>query len=134
MIKVLMAWRDNPNRTVEECDAYYLGEHTRASVASLSKAPGFLAYIQNRVTAARAHDFDAVEDRPAEPLFNRMVEIYFDSRENYEKATSANPEQMRAVHATHHLYMDVNIPASIIVYELEEVVALQCGALPSRSL
>lgn len=128
MYKVVFMWKDRPGDPVEDLDKHYLSVHTPIVLRKIAELPGFRGYIQNRVIECFAHDFNAVRARPAHPDFDRSVELYFEDEASM-RAVSENPEAF----ADHPNFMDVDRPASLRVYVVEERVAANNGLRASQS-
>ena len=120
MIKFLYAWRDNPNRTAAECDAHYRNVHMAMAKQVYTDAEGFVAIAYNRVKKHTVNDNNepAAIERPSD--IDAFVELWFEDRASLEKAFG-HPvlAQMFDDHAN---FMDVEGPANIRVYEVDEDV------------
>ena len=124
MIKLVTTWKRNPGLTPEQCDSHYRTVHTSLARIALEKVPGLRKYVQNKVLSTTVVDYNQSEkSHPGEPEFDRFVELYFDSAEDMARAFDT-PE-MRACVEDHKNFMCINIPASLITYEVEEVVVLE---------
>lgn len=125
MIKLMMTWRDNPEKGADGSDAHYLAKHTEMGLATLADVPGFLRYTQNRVTRHFVHRRNGRETEDREPEFHRTIEIYFTDEEALMKVF--NRPEMDVMFADHPNFMDADADPSQCVYLLEEVVALERG-------
>ncbi len=118
MYKSMSFFKYNPNLSIEECERHYRNVHTPLIIESVRAVPGFRAYVQNRVLAARAHRFNERESVEIEPAFDRIVEMFWDSVPNL-----ASGEGGRKAFADHPNFMDTDAPVSMTHYVVEEVVA-----------
>jgi len=123
MIKIISMWKRNPNLTEDQCEGHYLSKHTELAVKALADAPGFIRYIQNKIISQTNIDFnDTNTSRQVGPEYDRIVELYFDDRESFEKAM-ARPE-MAACLNDHPNFMNVNTAKSLVTLEVSETVVL----------
>lgn len=120
MIKVVMTWKRNPQRSEAECERHYLDVHTRLAMASIDKAVGMVAYVQNRVVDCQWHDFNQPTPRPGTADFDRYVELYYESEEAMQR--SFETADMEAIFADQANFMDTAIEGSLRVYRVEETV------------
>ena len=124
MIKVVTTWKRNPGLTPDQCDKHYRTVHTSLARIALENAPGLRKYVQNKVLSTSVVDYNQSEKaHPGEPRFDRFVELYFDNAEDMVRAL-ATPE-MRTCLEDHKNFMNIDVPASLITYEVEEVVVLE---------
>jgi uncharacterized protein (TIGR02118 family) len=120
MIKVVMTWKRNPRRTLEECERHYLDVHTRLAMASIDKAVGMVAYVQNRVVDCQWHNFNQPEAVAGVPDFDRYVELYYESEAAMQ--SSFETADMQSIFADQVNFMDTEIEGSLRVYRVEETV------------
>jgi uncharacterized protein (TIGR02118 family) len=124
MVKFTFTWKKNPDLSEEECERHYRTVHTQLARMAFQNIPSFRKYVQNKVRSCVVYDFNKWgEAHAAEPEFDRFVDLYFDSKDELEKAF-ATPE-MKACFEDHKNFMDTNVPANVRVYEIEEVVPLK---------
>jgi uncharacterized protein (TIGR02118 family) len=121
MIKLMMLWKDAPEKSAAECDAHYFGPHTEMAFAVLHDVPGFIKYTQNRVVRHFVHNANNPESVDREPDFDRSIELWFRDEEALD-AVFSRPE-MKLMFADHPNFMDVDSSPSQRVYILEERVA-----------
>ncbi len=123
MIKVVFMWKDNPNLTVEQCEQHYQNVHTKLAVQGMQNSTGVIAYVQSRVKSCIVHDYNNPVGHPAEPEFDRMVEMYF---ENEEAAQAMlDPAALKGAFDDHPNFQNVDIPASLRIYVVEEAIPFQ---------
>lgn len=123
MIKVISMWKRNPELTEKQCEDHYLEHHTKLAINALADVPGFIRYVQNKVVSQTNIDFNDVDtSRQVESEYDRIVELYFEDRESFEKAM-ARPE-MAACLEDHPNFMDVNTLKSLVTLEVVETVVL----------
>ena len=120
MIKVVMTWKRNPRRTLEECEQHYLDLHTKLALASIDQVTGMRCYVQNRVLDCQWHNFNDPTPVPGEGDFDRYVELYYDSAEAMN--ASFETVDMAAIFADQVNFMDTEIEGSLRVYNIEETV------------
>lgn len=120
MIKLVFAWRDHPALGAEACEAHYRANHMALARKAFDGVEGFRALAYNRVRRHFVNDFNRPEsiDRPTD--IDAWVELYFDSKEQLE-AAFGTPE-MQALFDDHPNFMDVDIPANVRVYDVDEEV------------
>jgi uncharacterized protein (TIGR02118 family) len=124
MIKIISMWKRNPDITDEACEAHYRGNHTALAIKALTNAPGFRKYIQNKVVSQTICNFnDASNIEQVAPDFDRVVELYFDNRESFERAM-ATPE-MQACFEDHPNFMNIGIPKNLVIWEVLEEIPLE---------
>jgi uncharacterized protein (TIGR02118 family) len=120
LIKLVFSWKDHPDRTAEECDAHYRAVHMVMARKAFDGVEGFRALVYNRVNRHFVNDHNRPEPRERESDMDSYVELYFDSREQLERAFG-RPE-LDAMFADHPNFMEVDVPANIRVYDVEEDV------------
>lgn len=120
MIKVVFGWKDHPDRTAEECEAHYRAVHMELAKRAFDGVDGFGALVYNRVQRHFVNDFNRPEPIDREPDMDAFVELYFDSREQLQ-AAFGTPE-LDALFADHPNFMEVDVPANIRVYDVQEDV------------
>lgn len=120
MIKIVFSWKDHPDRTAEECDAHYRAVHMRLAREAFDGVEGFRALVYNRVNRHFVNDHNRPEPRERPSDMDAYVELYFDSREQLEQAFG-RPE-LDAMFADHPNFMEVDVPANIRAYDVEEDV------------
>ena len=125
MIKMMVTWKDNPNKTVEENDAHYLGLHTQMGNYALHDVPGFLKYVQNRVVFHGVHEYNTREVHEREPDFDRSIELYFADEAAFEQCYG-RPE-LDAMYADHLNFIHTEAAPSQKLYRLEERVEIVRG-------
>jgi hypothetical protein len=126
MIKLVMSWKNNPHLSAEEADRHYEEVHTKLALAMIADKPEALAYVQNRVFASMAVDFnDPATMHEEPPQFDRYMEVYFEDVESMTAAMSrvGNVDPF----ADHPNFMDVDTPASLRVYHVESRVIANNG-------
>lgn len=123
MIKIMSMWKRNPDLTEQQCEDHYRRNHTELAIKALADVPGFIRYAQNKVISQTNIDFnDADTTRQVEPEYDRIVELYFEDQESFEKAM-ARPEMM-ACFNDHPNFMNVKTEKSLVTLEVSEVVVL----------
>jgi uncharacterized protein (TIGR02118 family) len=120
VIKIVFSWNDHPDRTAEECDAHYRAVHMGLARQAFDGVDGFRALVYNRVNRHFVNDHNRPEPRERESDMDAYVELYFDSREQLEQAFG-RPE-LDAMFADHPNFMEVDVPANIRAYDVEEDV------------
>jgi hypothetical protein len=123
MIKVVYLWKDNPNLTREQCEQHYLNVHTKLAVQGMQSSTGVIAYVQSRVKSCIVHDYNNPVGHPAEPEFDRMVELYLDNEDILN--AMMDPAALRETFADHVNFQHVDIPASLRIYVVEETIPFQ---------
>lgn len=123
MIKIMCLWKRNPKLTEKQCEDHYLKVHTKMAIEALADAPGFIRYIQNKVVSQTNIDFNnAGTAQQVEPEYDRIVELYFEDQESFEKIM-ARPE-MAACLNDHPNFMNVKTTKSLVNLEVSETVVL----------
>jgi uncharacterized protein (TIGR02118 family) len=122
MIKLLFAWRDNPQRTAEECEKHYRDVHMKLAHEAYTGVDGFVAISYNRVVRHTIHAFDESAAVESESDIDAFVELWFEDRERLERAF-ASPVLPR-MFEDHGNFMDLSGPTSIRTYDVSEVVYL----------
>jgi uncharacterized protein (TIGR02118 family) len=120
VIKIVFSWKDHPDRSAEECDAHYRAVHMGLARQAFDGVDGFRALVYNRVNRHFVNDHNRPEPRERESDMDAYVELYFDSREQLEQAFG-RPE-LDAMFSDHPNFMEVDVPANIRAYDVEEVV------------
>jgi hypothetical protein len=88
---------------------------------------GFEALVYNRVLRHAVNDHNRPQAREEPTDMDAYVELFFQSREKLE-AAFGRPE-LDTLFADHENFMEVDVPANIKIYELDETVFF--GARPS---
>jgi uncharacterized protein (TIGR02118 family) len=122
VVKVMFSWKDNPDKSAEECEAHYRSHHMKLARQAFDGADGFRFLAFNRVRGHRVNDFNAPESRPQESDIDSYIELYFDSQEQMEGAMK-HPV-LSLMFADHANFMEVNAPANIKIYAVDETVIL----------
>lgn len=122
MIKVMFSWKDNPERTADDCEAHYRAVHLEMARRVFRDADGFKKLVYNRVSGHRVNDYNEREAHPAEPDFDAFIELWFDSTRQLASAMD-NPILLE-MFADHQNFMDVTTAPNIRIYDLEEEVVL----------
>ena len=126
MLKLLITFKRNPHLTEKQCDEHYRTVHTELAKKAMGQIPGFRRYVQNKVIRHIVYDYnDWTAPKERMPDFDGFVELYADDKVAMEKAFST-PE-MQACFDDHRNFMDVNIPASLRIYEVIEKIPLEKG-------
>jgi len=129
MIKIIYAWRDHPDLTAEECEAHYRSVHMGLAREAFDGAEGFLSLTYNRVRSHFVNDFNRPEAIETPPDIDAYVELHYESPELLEHAFSR--PAMGALFADHPNFMDVDSPANVRGYRIEETVFF--GARPATT-
>jgi hypothetical protein len=119
MIKVLFSWKDRPDMSPAECDEYYRRVHTKLASEAFDGVAGFGGLVYNRVKDSWVNDFNVQGRVEAEPVADAWVELYFTDKALLEAAFSR--PLVRGLFADHPNFMEVDVPANIRVYEVEEL-------------
>jgi uncharacterized protein (TIGR02118 family) len=122
VIKVVSTFRLRPDRPRADTDAHYLHHHVPLVAGLLADIPGAVGYVQNRVNKPVAFDFNRPEPRSVEPLFDWMVELWFESHEARQRM--ARHPGMEQVLADHPNFMQTATERCMEYYLVEENVAL----------
>ena len=122
VIKVVSTFRLTPDRPREQADAHYLQVHVPMVTGILAGIEGALGYVQNRVTKPVAYDFNGTEPKVVEPIFDWLVEFWFEGRE--ARLEMAEHPKMVDVMADHPNFMDVNTERCMEYYVVAEHVAI----------
>lgn len=122
MIKLLFAWRDHPQRTPQECERHYREVHMELARQAFDGVDGFVAMAYNRVIRHTVNDYNTrdAHEKPAD--MDAFLEMWFEDSERLEKAF-AHPI-LAAMFEDHANFMDVDSPANIRTYQVEEDVYL----------
>jgi uncharacterized protein (TIGR02118 family) len=120
VIKVLYAWRDDPDLGAEACEAHYRANHVRLARAAFDGTPGFVALLYNRVRSAKVNDHNAREGRPVTSDIDAFVELYFTDQASMD-AAFAKPE-LTAMFEDHPNFMETDVEANVRIYEVDELV------------
>jgi hypothetical protein len=104
VIKVVSTFRLTPDRPREQADAHYLQVHVPM------------------VTGILAYDFNGTEPKVVEPIFDWLVEFWFEGRE--ARLEMAEHPKMVDVMADHPNFMDVNTERCMEYYVVAEHVAI----------
>jgi uncharacterized protein (TIGR02118 family) len=120
MIKLLYAWRDHPDRTAEECQQHYRDVHMPLARQAWEGVDGFVAIAYNRVIRHTVNDHNRPEAIEKATDIDAFVELWFEDRERFERAFG-NPV-LAQMFDDHGNFMDVDSPANIRVYDVEEDV------------
>jgi uncharacterized protein (TIGR02118 family) len=123
MIKIVFGWRDDPGRSPEECERHYRNVHMGYARQAYDGVPGFVSIRYNRVRRAQVNDFNRREARDVEPDMDAFVELCFDDTESLEKAF-ADP-LLDVMFEDHANFMQVDAPANIRIYHVDETVILE---------
>ena len=126
MIKVVFGWKDRPDLRPEQCEAHYRAVHMQLARRAFDGVDGFRALVYNRVRRYLVNDHNRPQAREAPADMDAFVELFFDSREQLEQAFG-RPE-VDALFADHVNFMEVDSPANIKIYDVEETVF--CGRRP----
>ena len=118
MIKVVFRWRDHPNLGPDECDRHYRAVHMPLARAAFDGVPGFVRLVYNRVRSCTVNDFNHREPRSVIPDVDAWVDLYFASGE--EMADAFTRPQLQALFDDHPNFMACDIPANIVVYQVDE--------------
>jgi hypothetical protein len=122
VIKVVSTFLATPDRPPADADAHYLTQHVPLVTQVLNETPGALGYVQNRVTRPVAFDFNRPEARDVEPLFDWMVEFWFES--HAARHRMAEHRLMPRVMADHPNFMHAASERCMEYYLVDEHVAL----------
>ncbi len=123
VIKVVFGWRDHPEIGAEACEAHYRRVHMPLAQAAFDGVPGFVSLVFNRVRRATVNDFNERAPREVPPPIDAWVELRFESEE-LMAAAFARP-QLQALFDDHPNFMEVDRPAMIYVFHVEESVIAQ---------
>lgn len=120
----MLTWRDNPAIPLAESEHHYRTVHTAKALASMGERPdgGPRAYVQSRVVRSVAHDFNDPVPHDAQPAFDRCVELYYDDPADAERLLGPKDQAMFDDQVN---FMLVDVPGSLMVYELVEEIPLQ---------
>jgi len=122
MIKIVSTFRLRPGQSEADSDAHYLEHHVPMVREILEEIPGALGYVQNRVVHPVAYDHNRPEGRKVEPLFDWLVELWFESRDARQQM-AAHP-MMQQVMADHPNFMHTETERCMEYYVVDEHVAL----------
>lgn len=120
MIKIVFGWRDHPDKSAEACEQHYRDVHMGLARKAFDGAEGFRALVYNRVNAHFVNDYNRRDSRTCTPDMDAFVELFFDDRESLEQAF-ARPI-MQSLYDDHENFMDVDSPANIRAYDVDETV------------
>lgn len=123
MIKMLYAWKDNPDRTPEECEAHYRAVHMELARTAFRGVDGFRALRYNRIRRHMVNNYNTPEAVPEEPDIDAFVELYFDDAQSLQ-AAFGSPE-LAAMFDDHVNFMAVDVPKNVRIYELDETTILE---------
>jgi hypothetical protein len=129
VIKIIYAWRDRPDLSAEECEAHYRAVHMELAREAFDGAEGFISLTYNRVRSHFVNDFNRPDAIPKESDIDAYVELHYESQELLEQAFGR--PAMAVMFDDHPNFMDVDTPANVRAYRIDESVFL--GARPSVS-
>lgn len=119
---MLFAWRDHPQRTAEECERHYREVHIPLAREAFEAVDGFVAMAYNRVIRHTVNDYNTREAKERESDIDAFLEMWFEDGERLEQAFK-HPV-LSTMFDDHANFMDVESPANIRVYHVEEDVYL----------
>jgi hypothetical protein len=122
MIKLVFAWKDNPDKTPEECEAHYRKVHMELAKQVYTGAEGFIAIAYNRVKKHSVNDFNQPNLIATPSDIDAYVELWYEDQASLEKAMG-HPV-LQQMWADHPNFMACDVPASVRVYEVDETVYL----------
>jgi uncharacterized protein (TIGR02118 family) len=120
VVKIVFGWKDHPERTAEECEAHYRSVHMELARSAFEGVDGFGALVYNRVRRHAVNDHNSPEALEREPDMDAFVELFFDSREQLEAAFGR--PIMSTLFDDHPNFMEVDVPANVRIYDVEETV------------
>ena len=120
MIKVVFGWKDNPDRSAEECEAHYRAVHMPLAADAFDGVEGFRMLRFNRVRRETVNDYNDRAARPVQPDVDGWVELYFESPELMQR--DFERPQLGALFDDHPNFMQCDTLANIHVYHVDESV------------
>ena len=123
MVKVLFGWKDAPDRSAQECEDHYRSHHMALARTAYTGADGFRLLTYNRVRRHRVNDYNSPEPHDAVAPMDAFVELYFDSMAQLQ-AAMGHPV-LAEMFEDHPNFMDVGVPANVVIYEVDEEVVLR---------
>jgi uncharacterized protein (TIGR02118 family) len=123
MVKVVFGWKDAPGRSAQECEDHYRSHHMGLARQAYTGVDGFRALIYNRVRSCRVNDYNSPESHEAEAPMDAFIELYFDSMAQLQ--ASLNQPVLTEMFEDHGNFMNVDVPANVVIYEVDEEVVLE---------
>jgi uncharacterized protein (TIGR02118 family) len=120
MIKMIFAFRDNPELSAEECERHYRSVHMGMAKEAFEHADGFIAIAYNRVVRYTVNDFNSPEARETKSDADAFLELWFEDRESFTRAM--DQDILKDMFDDHANFMEVDTAASIRGYEVVEDV------------
>jgi hypothetical protein len=130
MVKTVFSWRDNPALTAQQCEAHYRNVHMALARSTYTDMDGFIALVYNRVRQHSVNDNNQPEARSAPIDVDAYCELWF--RDSDSMRRGFDHPGLALMFADHGNFMDIDRPANIHIYEVEETVIL--GKRPDAAL
>lgn len=119
-VKYVFGWRDHPYLSAEECERHYREVHMTMAEQAYDGVDGFVAIVYNRVRMHAVNDYNRPVRYERDPDMDAFCEIFF--RDEDSMAAAFALPVMRTLFDDHINFMDVDVPANIRIYAVDETV------------
>lgn len=119
-VKYVFGWRDHPDLGAEECERHYRQVHMKMAEQAYDGVDGFVAIVYNRVRSHAVNDYNQAVRYERDPDMDAFCEIFF--RDEASLAAAFALPAMKTLFDDHVNFMDVDVPANIRIYAVDETV------------